>query len=487
MKNLLVLALLPLAGWGITLRDLQQPATEVVYKAGQRLYVFTAKEGEARPALVWMHGGGWTSGEASAGFPQARYFAARGMTAISVEYRLAKPGGPWIRDAVADCRDAVKYVRAHAAELHVDPTRIAVAGDSAGAHLAASAADLAGAMVLYNGIYDLTVDDRTALTGSVEASREVSPIFHVPARIPPTIVLHGRKDTSVSVEQSKRYAEALQARLVLFENARHAFVLPGYTAPEHQVVDALREADEFLRGIGYLTGPPTLETAAPLPVPRAGNWMTRHEKVLERVREGKADVVFLGDSITQNYEKTKEPDENFKPTWDRFYGDRNAVNMGFSGDMTDHLLWRIEHGELDGIRPKLVVILIGTNDLAHGHSAETTKAGIDEIVYLTHVKVPSAKVLLLGILPSDFGEQRTAATNEVNRYLATKYAGSKYVTFADIGDVFLRDRKLDTSLFYDPRLPKVGKALHPDTKGQRLMAEKIEPLVCAALGDCRAR
>ncbi len=473
--------------FGVTLRDLQQQPAAITYKDGLRLYVFPAAGDKPKPALLWLHGGGWTSGSAEAGFPHARYFASRGMVGISAEYRLAKPGGPFVSDAIADCKAALQYLGSHAKDLHIDPARITVAGDSAGAHLAAALADQAGALVLYNGIYDLTDTDRTKVTGSAEASKAVSPLFHIPARMPPAVLLHGWNDTSVSPDQSQRYAAATKSRLIMVENARHAFVLPGYTAPEHQVVDAIREGDHFLQSIGYLTGPATLETASPLPVSRPGSWMTRHEKILDRVKQGNVDVVFLGDSITQNYEKANPPDEDFKPTWDRFYGDRNAVNLGISGDTTEHLVWRIEHGELDGIKPKLAVILIGTNDLGHGVPAEKTKAGIDEVVYLTHVKVPSAKILLLGILPSNKSEQRSADSAAVNTYLAAKYAASSFVTFTDIGDIFRKNGKLDDGLFYDPRLKTPAGALHPDTKGQRMMAETIEPLACKLLNDCKPR
>ena len=93
---------------------------------------------------------------------------------------------------------------------------------------------------------------------------------------------------------------------------------------------------------------------------------------------------------------------DFVPVWQRFYGDRNAVNLGFNGDATAHLLWRIENGEVAGIAPKVAVILIGANNLGRLHwSAEDTVAGIDAIVQQLRHRLPQTKLLLLGVLPSD--------------------------------------------------------------------------------------
>ena len=102
---------------------------------------------------------------------------------------------------------------------------------------------------------------------------------------------------------------------------------------------------------------------------------------------------------------------DFAPVWQRFYGDRNAVNLGFNGDATSHLLWRIENGEVAGIAPKVAVILIGANNLGRLHwSAEDTVAGIDAIVTQLRHRLPHTKLLLLGVLPSD----RSAWATEID-------------------------------------------------------------------------
>ena len=125
---------------------------------------------------------------------------------------------------------------------------------------------------------------------------------------------------------------------------------------------------------------------------------------------------------------------DFAPVWQRFYGDRNAVNLGFNGDATSHLLWRIENGEVAGIAPKVAVILIGANNLGRLHwSAEDTVAGIDAIVTQLRRRLPHTKLLLLGVLPSDRSAWATETTLAVNQALAARYGAASDVTYLDIG------------------------------------------------------
>ncbi len=205
-------------------------------------------------------------------------------------------------------------------------------------------------------------------------------------------------------------------------------------------------------------------------------WAERHDAILKSLHEhSDAELVLIGDSITQNYEKANPPDESFQPTWNEFYQPRKAVNLGYSGDTTSNVLWRLRHGELSGLKPRVALVLIGTNDTAKGRTAEQTKAGIDAIVAELEQQLPATHVLLIGLLPSDISAAKTQADRRVNQLLAASYAHDTRVTYIDVGHVFYKNGELDTSIFYDPRLPWHAKALHPDTTGQHMMAEAIEP------------
>ena len=213
-------------------------------------------------------------------------------------------------------------------------------------------------------------------------------------------------------------------------------------------------------------------------------WAERHQKKLQEIRRGKVDIVFIGDSITHNYEfSSTSPQYDFLSVWNRYYGGRSAVNLGFNGDSTANVLWRLDHGEIDGLNAKVAMVLIGTNDTIQGKTMQQTAAGIDQVVATIQRRLPATKILLLGILPSAGAPSKQAADRAVNAYLADKYAASNFVTFIDVGHVFLKDSAVDASLFMDPRADPSAPALHPDAYAQARMAEAIEPILARLLGE----
>jgi lysophospholipase L1-like esterase len=214
-------------------------------------------------------------------------------------------------------------------------------------------------------------------------------------------------------------------------------------------------------------------------------WRERHLAKLAELRRVRPNLIFLGDSITQDWEDTgPEPWRNFVPEWQRFYGDRNAVNLGFKGDTTASLLWRIRNGETDGITPKVAVILIGANNLGRLHwSAVDTLLGIDTIIADLHRRLPATRILLLSVLPSERSEWTTQTTVEINRALAEKYSRDSVVTFVDVTTVFMKDGRLNRDLYLDPRLKPPDPPLHPTAQGQALMSAAMEPVLAGLLGD----
>ena len=214
-------------------------------------------------------------------------------------------------------------------------------------------------------------------------------------------------------------------------------------------------------------------------------WRARHQAKLKELAATQPNLIFLGDSITQNWEKSGPPAwQDFQPAWQRFYGDRKAVNLGFTGDTTASLLWRIRNGEVAGIKPKVAVVLIGANNLGKVHwSAEDTVAGIDAIVQELRKRLPDTKILLLSVLPSDRSAWATETTAEINKRLAGRYKGDPMVTELDLTPIFMKGGKLNTALFYDPLLTPPEAPLHPSAQGQALMAQTMEPVLAALLGD----
>jgi lysophospholipase L1-like esterase len=211
-------------------------------------------------------------------------------------------------------------------------------------------------------------------------------------------------------------------------------------------------------------------------------WAARHAEKLRQARSGTFDLVFLGDSITQQWEQPA-----YRAVWQRFYGDRHALNLGFIGDATSHLLWRIDHGELDGLHPRAVVILIGANNLGRLHwPASDDVRGIEAVVDAVRARLPEAGILLLGVLPSDRGPWVAETAARINRALSARYGGGAVpgVRFLDESHLFmLPDRRVNTALYRDGAQRPPAPALHPSPAGEASLAAAIEPTLARMLGD----
>ncbi|WP_395751953.1 platelet-activating factor acetylhydrolase IB subunit [Prosthecobacter sp.] len=214
------------------------------------------------------------------------------------------------------------------------------------------------------------------------------------------------------------------------------------------------------------------------PKPREGGWVKRHESFNEISKKGEAQLVFLGDSITQGWEK------NGKEVWDKTWEPMKAANFGIGGDRTEHVIWRLQNGNFDGIKPKLVVLMIGTNNTGHqgrpaaehggavySSSAEQTAEGVKMILDILGKKQPQAKVLLLGIFPRGATkDEPMRKQNVATNNLISGFADNKRIFYMDIGNTFLQP---------DGTLPReiMPDLLHLNAKGYQLWADAIEPKV----------
>ncbi len=245
------------------------------------IYVFRPSSGgERNPAVVFFHGGGWSGGGPGQFFSHARYFASRGMVAFSVQYRAhAEPDDTTPAQAVERARAAYRWVHANAAQLGVDPARVAVSGSSAGGHLAAAVtllpdsdepAQAPAAMVLFNPVTDTT---RTGyhpgrfagMYPPIEALSVCDPRLIGP-QCPPTLICHPIKDATVPFENASRFCELLlkagvRCTLVGVEGAEHGYIYTGTRSS--QAVESIRQMDGFLRELGFLQGEPTITFDGP--------------------------------------------------------------------------------------------------------------------------------------------------------------------------------------------------------------------------------
>lgn len=214
-------------------------------------------------------------------------------------------------------------------------------------------------------------------------------------------------------------------------------------------------------------------------------WRQRFEEKAAELRNQRVDLVWYGDSITENFEHHGPPPwQDFAPVWQRFYGGRHAVNLGFIGDSTANLIWRIDHGEASGISPKVAVVLIGANNFGLPHwPASETVPGIEEVVRLLRDHLPHTAIVLLSVLPSERSTWVSENTALTNASLAKRYASSLTVHYIDLTGIFVKAGKLDRTLFLDRFFSPPEPLLHPTPAAQVMICAAIEPTVALLMHD----
>jgi lysophospholipase L1-like esterase len=202
---------------------------------------------------------------------------------------------------------------------------------------------------------------------------------------------------------------------------------------------------------------------AVVPVAREGGFMSFHHQCVAQIKQGGIDLVFTGDSITFQWRNVG------KAVWDKYYAPLKAANFGHSGDGTQHLLWRLQNGECDGPAPKVVVLLIGTNNLGAMYSVADVDAGVTANVNELRKRWPTSRILLLGVTPNGGSvPSKRQKLDEVNRGLA-KLDDARHVFFLDLGPKFMDENgQVPVSLIEGP---------HPTAAGYEIWAAAIkEPL-----------
>ena len=228
--------------------------------------------------------------------------------------------------------------------------------------------------------------------------------------------------------------------------------------------------------------------AAVVPVPKLENdfydWYVRHEAKVVEAAGGACDLVFIGDSITHLFEGHPNWSGRGERVWAEFYSRRKVLNLGFGWDRTQNVLWRLDHGEFTGQTPRLVVLLIGTNNLtptanAPRSSPEQIGEGIAAICQRIRSLSPESRILLMGILPrSEPDDVLRGDIHRANELLKDYSQTQVAIDFVDIGDRFVDETgRIPVTLMED--------LVHPTEMGYRIWAEALEPTVLAVLGGGR--
>jgi len=207
-----------------------------------------------------------------------------------------------------------------------------------------------------------------------------------------------------------------------------------------------------------------------VPVARTNaSWIQRHELMNRQARQGHIDLIYVGDSIVEHFNKQG------KEAWEHYFTGRNALNLGISGDRTEHVLWRLDHGNIDGITPKLAIVMIGQNNGGH-NTAEEIAEGVTAVVQRLRARLPETRILLLAIFQRREKPTPERAMLAWANEIISKLADGKNVFYMDINHIYVQpDGSIPKSLMYDFE--------HPTPLGHKVWAEAIETKVAELMGD----
>ena len=250
-----------------------------------------------------------------------------------------------------------------------------------------------------------------------------------------------------------------------------------------QAVAALLAATIVAAAARTGAAPPAVQIAslvrADRPAPRTdANSMLAHRQLLEKARRGGIDVYFLGDSIVRRWGATDYPEllENWKAN---FFG-WNAANFGWGADRIENILWRIEHGELDGVNPKVIVLLAGTNNVGSEPRDEADiqniTRGLDALVRTCRRKAPSATMIVTAIFPRNDNIAVMPAIRRINEHIA-RMADGKTVRVLNVNDKLADTEGELVAGMMSPR-----DKLHPTLQGYQVWADALKPILTVLLG-----
>jgi beta-glucosidase len=201
-------------------------------------------------------------------------------------------------------------------------------------------------------------------------------------------------------------------------------------------------------------------------------WQIRHQEISDRLTLN-PELILVGNSIFHTLDE-----EDRKIVWEKYLSRYQTVNMGISGDRTENVIWRLQNGALDGINPKLAIILIGTNNTDGNHylnisTPEELEKGIWKICEIIREKLPATKILLLGILPYGYKPNHRDEINKETNSLIAEFPGrDSFILYRDIRNLYLdKDGQVNKDLMPD--------FLHPNTEGHLLMFEALDPDIAA--------
>lgn len=253
---------------------------------------------------------------------------------------------------------------------------------------------------------------------------------------------------------------------------------PQFFMPPHPIMQSYRVLRALWLAPMFYAGLAAAELPAvnhPAYAPWNENGRIAHGQLVEKAKAGRIDLYFLGDSITRRWGATDYPD--FLAHWKKNFFGWNAGNFGWGGDSTQHMLWRIQNGILDGVNPKVIVIMAGTNNIGKGEKPERAAdaaQGVAALVATCRAKAPEATILVFGIFPRNDSPASNGLIDEANRSIA-QLADGQRVRYLNIND---RLADAEGKLFEGVAVD----GLHLSVKGYEIWARALEPVLTELLG-----
>lgn len=438
------------------------------------IHLYRTKAKPQKGTILLLPGGGYNVLSAKAeGEYTAHFLNTEGFDVALLEYHIAS--GTYTRNlALSDAIKAFRLIKSDPNRLGIHGGRFGIMGFSAGGHLAARTVknlnknELPDDLIL---IYPAYLNE--TLPGTVIAS--VMPPKEPTGRL---FTLISSNDNPDWIKSSQEYTKMWKgfdgfATFQLLPGGGHGF---GITK---NPVDAIQNWTVFLKT--FLNNESKVDRTIPNPaaIPVAGYSTKRHELKLAALAKEKFDLLMIGNSITNNFDKPE-----YQSIWNQFFAPRKAINLGYSGYRTENILWNLEHGELEGQSPKVVTLEMGTNNVDEKnyptrHTAKQLAGGIEAIVNLIRQKLPDAKIILLRCFPGCYGGPNPTSHRAILERASDinlKLVDNKYVFYCDVNHVFLN---MDGSINHDMMLDW----LHPSPAGAKAWAQAMEPLLSKLMGD----
>lgn len=438
------------------------------------LQLTRTKSKSHKGTVLLLPGGGYeflkvkTEGEKVASF-----LNVEGFDVAILEYHVGTDSG--IRNmALADALKAFRLLKSGQPNIGLHGDRLVIMGLSCGGHLAARTVQRLGEKEQPN---DLVLSSPTnlneTLTGTVYPA--VMPPVQPTARLFSSFSANGNKEWIKSCQEYtktwKGY-DGLASFQLLLDSIRVDEKDENPVDPKSKLAGLLKT---------FLEEKPAVAASGlnPATVPVQEHATKRHAEKLALVAKEKFDLIMIGNSITNNFEKPE-----YQPVWNQFFAPRKALNLGYSGYRTENIIWNIQNGELEGQSPKVIVVEIGTNNIDEKnyptrHTAGQLAGGIETIVKLLRERCPDSKIIVLRCFPGCYGGPNPTSHRSILERasdIVSSHVDRKHVFYCDVNHVFLN---LDGSINHD----MMPDWLHPSPAGAKAWAQAMEPLLLELMGD----